>query len=203
MAVLRWMEMAWIGLRCLRGWRWRGGVEEVLKAGGTAMPRVEIKWPNDLLVGGKKVAGILVERRGGERGGGGGATVIGIGINVRREPGDFPEEFAEKATSLYLAGGAAGRMVDRLRVVAAVLPWVERYCAGAKEGEGWVEEWKGRCSMLGTRVRASRGEESIVVGEVLDVDPLQGLVLRDEAGGTHFLCADDDAAGVTVAKVSI
>jgi BirA family biotin operon repressor/biotin-[acetyl-CoA-carboxylase] ligase len=156
------------------------GMEEALKAAGVT-PRVEIKWPNDLLIEGKKIAGILVERRQG-------ATVIGIGINVTQAGPDFPPDIAGKATSLYLA---AGRILDRLRVVEAVLPSLERYCLGSEPPPAWLEQWKERCSMLGTRIRVKQGDHfgGALTGEVLDVDPLQGLVLRDVAGATHFLSA--------------
>jgi BirA family biotin operon repressor/biotin-[acetyl-CoA-carboxylase] ligase len=151
-----------------------------------AAPEVEarIKWPNDVLIGGKKVAGILVERRGE-------SVVIGVGINVMQARGDFGEGLAERAVSLYQA---TGRAVDRLRVAAAVVRELEgqvRGLAGAEPGE-WIERWKGRCDMVGTRVRARAAGASgsrVVEGEVMDIDPLHGLVVRDGAGAVHFLSA--------------
>src|SRR5262249_9429163 len=61
-----------------------------------------IKWPNDVRVAGKKIAGVLVER--------GAAAVIGIGVNANLSPEDFPEELRQTATSLRTL---TGQRVDR------------------------------------------------------------------------------------------
>jgi BirA family biotin operon repressor/biotin-[acetyl-CoA-carboxylase] ligase len=161
------------------------GVERVL-AEAQVFRRVEIKWPNDLLIGGKKLAGILVERRGEH-------VVVGLGINVAQAAGDFPAELGGRATSVYLATGV---LIDRLRIVAAVLREMEAVM-GISTGEEWMGEWKGRCSMLGTRVEVRVGEQR-VRGVVVDVDPLRGLAVRDEGGGgaTHFLSAQTSTLAV-------
>ena len=73
-----------------------------------------IKWPNDLVIDGKKICGILTEMstiEGRIR-----SIVVGCGINVNTE--SFPEELAQTATSLYLAGGCK---VDREKLIAAVM----------------------------------------------------------------------------------
>jgi len=73
-----------------------------------------IKAPNDLLVGGKKVAGILVETRPGRDS----FAVVGIGLNVNHGPGDFPEELRDRATSLAMV---VGTKFDRSGVAASLL----------------------------------------------------------------------------------
>jgi BirA family biotin operon repressor/biotin-[acetyl-CoA-carboxylase] ligase len=167
--------------------------------------RVEIKWPNDLLVQGRKLAGILVERRPASRSApvppdraaavaaaGLGHVVIGIGINVAQAPGDFEPELRARATSLYQATGA---IIDRLRIVAPLLRQLDA-CFGAAGSPAapdadenvWMPEWKARCGMLGSRIRARSGER-LLTGQVLDVAPMQGLILRDDLGATHFLSA--------------
>jgi len=73
-----------------------------------------IKAPNDVLIGGKKVAGILVETRPGRNP----FAVIGIGLNVNHAPEDFPEELRDRATSLAMA---AGTQLDRNSVAAALI----------------------------------------------------------------------------------
>ena len=50
-----------------------------------------------------------------------------------------------------------------------------------------MEHWKGRCGMLGSKVKARDTEGNLIKGMVVDVDPMRGLVVRDEAGGMHFL----------------
>jgi BirA family biotin operon repressor/biotin-[acetyl-CoA-carboxylase] ligase len=145
-----------------------------------------IKWPNDILIGGRKAAGILVERRGGW-------VVVGVGVNVMQAAGDFPEEVAERAVSLYQA---TGRAVDRLRVAAAVVRELDAHVSGFsawREGFSsdaeWIERWKARCDMVGTSVRARAAGGRVIGGTVMDIDPLHGLVVRDESGAVHFLSA--------------
>src|SRR5256714_3422110 len=72
-----------------------------------------IKWPNDVWIGGRKVAGILVEGRPQE-----GWAVVGIGLNVSTTAGEFPEELRAVATSL---AAAAGDRFDRDTVLDALL----------------------------------------------------------------------------------
>jgi BirA family biotin operon repressor/biotin-[acetyl-CoA-carboxylase] ligase len=77
---------------------------------------VQIKWPNDLHVKGRKLSGILIET-GSDRSGGYFA-IVGVGINVNHEPEDFPEELREQATSLNIE---SRRPVDRAELAASIL----------------------------------------------------------------------------------
>ena len=79
----------------------------------------ELKWPNDLLIAGKKCAGILLQRRSG-------ALIAGIGVNVNQT--GFPGELAAMATSLRLA---AGREHSRERLLARILEAVDKRLASA------------------------------------------------------------------------
>lgn len=150
---------------------------------------VQIKWPNDLLIDDRKLAGVLVERRGEE-------VVIGIGINVAQTAADFPPEVAPRATSIYQA---TGKLIDRLRIVAALVTELDVLKnsggAGAGGNEAWLAEWKSRCGMLATRLRA-RTSGDLVTGVVLDVDPLRGLVIREDDGTTRFLSAQTTTLAV-------
>lgn len=83
-------------------------------AGGVAVAEVAsteamIKWPNDVLIGGRKVAGILVEGRPQER-----WAVLGIGLNVALTPEDFPRELRETAGTLGLGEDAIEPVLERL-----------------------------------------------------------------------------------------
>lgn len=80
-----------------------------------------IKPPNDLYIGGRKIAGVLVEMRV-ERGGGY-CAIAGMGVNVNHSPAAFPPELRENAGSLALA---AGRPVDRAEFVIALLRNLDR-----------------------------------------------------------------------------
>lgn len=78
--------------------------------------RAAIKWPNDVFLDGKKVAGILIES--GTDAAGQPFAVVGIGVNANHEPADFPPELAERAASLRMA---TGRPCDRPELAAQVL----------------------------------------------------------------------------------
>jgi len=164
------------------------GIEQAVEtakgalAGGT---RIEIKWPNDLLIAGRKLAGILVEaRKAATPRGPIDAAVVGIGINVAQGPADFPPELGARAISLFQA---AGLLPDRLRVVRAVLASLDAYLVREPTGT-WLAQWKERCGMLGRRITARHGHR-VITGQVLDVAPLHGLILRDDRGATHLLSA--------------
>jgi len=115
------------------------------------------------------------------------AVVVGIGINVAQGAGDFPPELGGRGISIF---EAAGMLVDRLRVTEAVAGSLGEYLALQAAGgeELWLGQWKERCEMLGRRLTVRTGQQEIT-GLVLDVAPLQGLVLRDERGATHFASA--------------
>ena len=95
---------------------------------------IEIKWPNDLMFEGRKVAGTLAELRSS----GGVATglVVGTGFNVNHQPGDFPPDLREHAVSLRTAGG--GELVSRESLAAH---YVKRLGAVADllARDGWIE----------------------------------------------------------------
>jgi len=93
---------------------------------------VRLKWPNDLVHGGKKLGGILSEGVAGAPGGD--FAVVGIGINVGHELADFPADLRSSATSLRLAGGAAAT-VDSLfdGLCRALESWYNALARGEKE----------------------------------------------------------------------
>ncbi|HVK64789.1 MAG TPA: biotin--[acetyl-CoA-carboxylase] ligase, partial [Polyangium sp.] len=94
-------------------------VDEVLGASVASGARAGVKWPNDVLVDGKKLAGLLVETA--LRGGVLDAVVAGIGLNVHAA--SFPEELATRATSLHALGG---RGLDRSSIAARLLAEIGR-----------------------------------------------------------------------------
>ncbi len=95
--------------------------------------RVEIKWPNDVLVDGKKISGILMEMSAEETRVG--HLILGIGVNLNADPGGFPEEFQARATSL---SAALGRRIDRIaftqRLFVTLEDVLERHAAAGFEG---------------------------------------------------------------------
>jgi BirA family transcriptional regulator, biotin operon repressor / biotin---[acetyl-CoA-carboxylase] ligase len=134
-----------------------------------------IKWPNDVWIGGRKVAGILVEGRPQE-----GWAVLGVGLNVTTEA--FPDELAETATSLRLAGASAS--VEA--VLADTLGALDRWLGAPPERV--LEAWRARDELKGERVRWADGEG--IAGGIDDsgalvVETRNGRVTLD-AGEVHL-----------------
>lgn len=92
---------------------------------------VVIEWPNDLLIAGRKVAGILCEARSGPAPAH--ALVVGVGINVNHLAADFPPELRERASSLRMACG--GRPVDRECLAARALRELDQVSTALARGE--------------------------------------------------------------------
>ncbi len=131
-----------------------------------------IKWPNDVLLAGRKVAGILTElvARGD-----GAAIILGVGVNVNQGPGDFPAALGGKAGSVAMAAGRAVPRADLLRALLRRLDGRYREFLAAGPGPALMEARR-RSLTLGHLVRAREGE-----GE------LTGLALRLEADGALAL----------------
>jgi len=125
--------------------------------------RAALKWPNDVLLEGRKTCGMLLESSLSERQGAE-AVVLGVGLNVNQT--SFPEELADTATSLRLA---AGRAVPRVPLLARLLRRLEaRYDAVQAEGGGAVRDaYRDRLAGLGetTTLRVA-GAEAPVRGVV-------------------------------------
>ncbi len=161
-------------------------LERVFERAGLPPPRVEIKWPNDLFLHGKKIAGVLVERRplsSMEEA----PAVIGVGINVKQEISDFPTELRDRATSLFLGGVRPAP--DRLSVAALLLDALSEFChASSLNEDAWILQWKQRCTLLGKLISLRSGTAT-VTGHVEDISPLQGLIIKDATGAVRFVSA--------------
>lgn len=138
-----------------------------------------IKWPNDVWIGGRKVAGILVEGRPQE-----GWAVIGIGLNTEAGPEDFPEELRPAATSLLMAAGVA---VPGEATLAALLRSLEGRLGD--DPRDVLEAWRARDALRGRTVRWSGGEGTaagISDAGALVVEGAEGRRELD-AGEVHLL----------------
>lgn len=134
------------------------------------------KWPNDVLLGGRKVCGILVEGRADT--GGNITAVLGIGLNVDLDDAAHPE-LSESAASL---SAAAGRTLDLMEVERAVLAAVRsRYRQCLDDPRGAVSDWASRLSTLGQRVTV-RQRNGALAGVAERVDDSGRLVLRLASG---------------------
>lgn len=145
----------------------------VREAASALAPGVRLKWPNDLVWDGRKLAGVLCE---GAAGGAGPRFILaGIGINVGHAPEDFPPELASRSASLRMA---AGRPVDREdllgRLFGALGTWYNVLTRGA--GEEIVRAFEaGMTFARGDRVRLEAAGTRIE-GTFLGLDPAGGLV---------------------------
>lgn len=153
--------------------------EAISTAAGLA---VELKWPNDLVWEGAKLAGILAESYGEP-----GVVVLGMGLNVFQCPYDFPPRVLYPATSLVMAGAAN---TDRNALAAALFNaldrWLERWL---EAGPGPVlAAWRERNVTLGRRIRiAGTG----VAGTAVDLTEEGALVVEDDAGGRRVIYSAD------------
>jgi BirA family biotin operon repressor/biotin-[acetyl-CoA-carboxylase] ligase len=147
--------------------------------GGVAGIEARVKWPNDVLVRGRKLAGILLESRCGPDAP---TVVAGIGINVAQRV--FPPELADRATSLALEAHA---LPGRAQVLDAVLDELQRWRA-VLEKDGFApvrERWLALADGLGARVTVDG-----VTGVIVDLDGDGALVL-DADGARHRVVAGE------------
>ena len=135
-----------------------------------------IKWPNDVLMSGRKLSGILVESVA-SRGGGLEFAVVGIGLNVNLRPGDHPE-ISAIATSL---SQQAGRCLDRTDVLLRVLRRLDGSYARVRAGADLSESWAPRIETIGKKVEV-RWQDRSVSGIARGVDGEGNLLLETEAG---------------------
>ena len=160
------------------------GVAVVRAIAKTTGLRPRIKWPNDVLVGGKKVAGILVESViSGEEVR---YAVLGIGVNVALDP-DALGELSATATSLNAATGREAVREDLLR---SLLQELDGLYLALRKGESPIADWRGLLDTLGCRITASTGRGS-PTGIAEGVDDLGNLLLRLDDGRLVTLSSGD------------
>jgi BirA family biotin operon repressor/biotin-[acetyl-CoA-carboxylase] ligase len=143
-----------------------------------------IKWPNDVLINGRKVCGILIESE--VKGGRVDYAVIGIGINVNLRPSDFSET-TPWATSL---SDELGREVSCMDIARRLLIEVERLYLALSSEESVYEEWRDRLVTLGKKVRVSWARTRYEgIAEAVDKDG--SLLLRRRDGSLSRVVAGD------------
>lgn len=145
-----------------------------------------IKWPNDVLLGGHKVSGVLCESE--FTGGNWAFSVVGFGINVNLTPDELGE-LPDTATSLSIAWG---QPIDRTTVLANVLKELESLYFTLQSDQFSIvhEEWAAALETTGKRVTVKAGEDNIT-GLAVRVDPDGALVVRSNAGSEQRVLAGD------------
>src|SRR5450631_3439305 len=147
----------------------------------------EIKWPNDLLIGGKKVAGILTElsaevdrvRH----------IILGIGVDVNQDAAEFPVELRKTATSLKIE---TGETISRAELAVAILRELDldyaRICGG--KFSAVADEWESGCATIGKNVTVHIGDRQIR-GRAESLDDDGALLVRTEHGRLERIIGGD------------
>ena len=145
-----------------------------------------IKWPNDVLLGSHKVAGILIESRA-PGAGSSGWLVVGVGINVHTR--EFPLTLRYPATSLALAGGHAP---SRAELAAALLASLREESDRAFDDTRWPETRAAFAAFDALTGRRIRAEQNGVINEGIahGIDDDGGLILRTEDGTNTVILRD-------------
>ncbi|WP_019629091.1 biotin--[acetyl-CoA-carboxylase] ligase [Actinomadura atramentaria] len=152
-------------------------------AGGDAAVEARLKWPNDVLVGDRKLAGILVEKVGD-------ALIAGVGLNVGLRAEELP---VPTATSLAVEGAPRA---DRSTLLRGILREFEnRYrawtrCDGDPEESGLRADYKEICATLGRTVRVELPGDRTLVGTAGDIDAAGCLVVRGPDGDESVSAGD-------------
>ncbi len=169
-------------------WPWLGLLTPVAVAGAVrqvAEVDARVKWPNDVLVEDRKLAGILLERVETSTGP---AAVVGVGLNVTLRHSERPHE---AATSLALENAAG---TDRVTVLAAILREFEsRYRAWtAADGDpaALTASYRELSATLGREVRVELPDGTTLTGTATDLDPDGRLVVEGPSGRTALASGD-------------
>lgn len=145
---------------------------------------VQVKWPNDVLIDGNKVAGILAENLGpspwnhldGRYG-----IALGIGINVTQTRAELPPR---PATSLSLEGAGS---VDQCVLIEDVYARVEEHL----ENPGFLRDYQSRCYSVGRTVVAVTPDGKTLEGEAVGIGKSGELLVQDDVGNVHPISAGD------------
>ncbi|WP_337289630.1 biotin--[acetyl-CoA-carboxylase] ligase [Candidatus Methylomirabilis sp.] len=160
------------------------GVEAIERTTGLI---TALKWPNDLIVHGRKVGGMLSEMA--VEGSRLLHVILGIGINVNQTEADFDGELRQTAGSLRVE---AGHPVDRTAIVRSFCEsldsWYERFLSDSSLPI--LEHVRRRCLTLGRQVTARSGDQEIS-GLAVELESDGRLVIRDARGALHHLLAGD------------
>jgi BirA family biotin operon repressor/biotin-[acetyl-CoA-carboxylase] ligase len=162
-------------------------VYEAVKRQGAA---ASIKWPNDVLIDKRKVAGVLTEMQTkGERVD---FVVVGIGVNLNMTREIMEKEMGEVAEIATSIKEATGREIDRTKLIANLIDeleiWYQRFMSQGKTLI--IKEWTERWGASNRRVRAMY-DENTVEGIATGVNESGHLVLKKDDGTTEVIVAGD------------
>lgn len=154
--------------------------------------RAKIKWPNDINLNGKKVAGILLEARTNKSCH---SYIIGIGINCHQKKESFADGLQQIATSIDAESHSiSDRILLARRLLISLDQWLD---VAVNNAEKVIERWRELSIQLGHRVKLIfNGKE--FTGNCIGIDPEKGLILQLDTGGVRMF----DAAHTSIVKPS-
>jgi BirA family biotin operon repressor/biotin-[acetyl-CoA-carboxylase] ligase len=158
--------------------------------GKLAHCQAKVKWPNDIILSGKKTAGILLESKIDN---GRTSYILGIGINCHQKEKSFPKELQSTATSIDIESRS---IVDRISLAKRLLTSVEHWLKVAQQSSKKItEQWRKLSIQLGHRVTLLFNGKKFT-GNCIGIDPEKGLILQLDTGGIRMF----DAAHTTIIK---
>jgi BirA family biotin operon repressor/biotin-[acetyl-CoA-carboxylase] ligase len=175
------------------------GVAVAALFSGYCTEGVSIKWPNDVLIRGKKACGILTEMKASAAGVD--FIILGIGLNINMNREDFDPSLSDMATSLKME---TGNLHDRLDVISKLFDFIDKwYKVFLRAGFiGLRDTWMSYADILGRRINVVFKEE-IQTGMVTGIDDDGAILMKGEngviqrviAGDVHLLREENHAAG--------
>ena len=150
----------------------------------------KIKWPNDIILNNKKIAGILLESKIDNNRT---SYIIGIGINCHQEKSSFPEDLQQTATSVDIESRST---TDRVSLAKRLLTSIDHWLKVAeKNSKKVIGRWQKLSIQLGHRLTLVFNGKKFT-GNCTGIDPHKGLILQLDTGGVRMF----DAAHTTIAK---
>ncbi len=151
-----------------------------------------LKWPNDLLIDGKKCGGILCETGPltGTNDSRGILVILGVGLNITTPESAFPAELGARATSLL---ATTGRVYDKETILDAVLARIDDTITLLESGEfgAIFDQWRARDVLLGKTLSWLNPAGGVVTGRALGIDDHGLYHIRDTGGRVHSVVSGD------------
>lgn len=160
---------------------------------GLGIEEVSIKWPNDVLIQGRKLCGVLcemsVDMEGIQY------AILGIGMNVNTPAENFPKELREIACSLFSVMGKTWR---RSELLISILKEIDHQLSLVWKGEvdTILENWREGAHTLGKQIRVEMPNGSLLEGIAEDVNSQGALLVRDASGTLHTLHSGEVSLGI-------
>ncbi len=158
--------------------------------GKPSRSHAKIKWPNDILLNGKKVAGILLEAKPHKNKK---IFIVGIGINCHQQKNDFPAELQQTATSIDIESHS---VTDRIHLAKRLIGSIDHWLESSEQNKQQViDRWRSLSIQLGHRVTLLFDGKKFA-GNCTGIDPEKGLILHLDSGAIRMF----DAAHTTISK---